>query len=667
MGFEGKKKMTENTKPHPISIDLNQFKLHVDLKNKIELTLHFNSPSRKFYLSVIALVVNEMKRLGKITSIPLEGHHDLLTLLNETVGGFAGSSDKENLLPRIYRKWKDALPNLEEAPLFKVLGKKKEYDEGTSRTYSFTEDEKDRWANLFEYIGSEENVRLKFAIDKIGASLDDVEIIYEDSSNGDAWERFLSSLNGKVENATEIEATQSPSEAPEAPVPPPREEGTAWQIRRRRIVVVAMIAAILGVASLATWKLYLKPAPGKRASLERMAFPLPDKPSIAVLPFVNMSDDPKQEFFSDGLTEEIITALSKSPYLFVIARNSTFKYKNKPVEIRQVSEELGVRYVLEGSVRRSREKVRITAQFIDAVDGRHLWAERFDREIKEIFIVQDEIALKIMKALHVELKAGQTGSPTGKGARNVEAFLKGMEAREQALRYTKGGNARAQKLFEELIALDPNYARGYSGLAISYAADVWLGASKSPKELLVRALEFGQKAVSLDESDATAHAVLAYLFAMTRQYDNAVAQVERALALDPDSFSVINNCGIALAYSGKHDEALPLLQKAVRLNPSIAQSFVISSLSYRIVGRYDEAQGEAKKAVERDPKSQLAQIALAATSVLTGREEEARTAAAEVLKINPAFSLEQFGRTLPYKDKSQIDLMTGALRKAGLK
>ena len=159
----------------------------------------------------------------------------------------------------------------------------------------------------------------------------------------------------------------------------------------------------------------MKPAPVKRASLERMAFPLPDKPSIAVLPFVNMSDDPKQEFFSDGLTEEIITTLSKSPHLFVIARSSTFRYKNKPVEIRQVSEELGVRYVLEGSVRRSGEKVRITAQLIDAVNGHHLWAERFDRETKEIFTVQDEIALRIMKALHVKLKAGGLRAKGGRG------------------------------------------------------------------------------------------------------------------------------------------------------------------------------------------------------------------------------------------------------------
>src|SRR4030043_2385901 len=175
--------MAGNTESYPITIDLNQFKLHIELKNRIELTLYFNSPSRRFYLSVIALVVNEMKRQGKIASIPLEGHHDLLALLNETIGGSAGSSETENLLSRIYRKWQHALPNLEEAPLFVVLGKKKGYEEGIGKTYHFSEAEKDNWANLFEYKGSHENVRLKFAIDKIGVSLDRTLIIFGDYQN----------------------------------------------------------------------------------------------------------------------------------------------------------------------------------------------------------------------------------------------------------------------------------------------------------------------------------------------------------------------------------------------------------------------------------------------------------------------------------------------------
>jgi len=658
--------MAEKVKTHSITIDLNQFKLHIDLKNRIELTLHFNSPSRRFYLTLIALVVNEMKRLGKITSIPLKGHLDLLGLLNETVGGFAGSSDKEHLLPRIYRKWQHALPNLEEAPLFTVLGKRKEYDEGTGKTYPFTETEKDIWANLFEYIGSEENVRLKFAIDRIGASLDDVVIIYENSINADAWDRFLSNLKGEVAKTPETEPIQTPLEIPQAPTPLLGEKEIAWHLRYRWILVAAIVV-ILGAGVLVTWKVYFKPTSIKRASLNSMALPLPDKPSIAVLPFVNMSKDSEQEFFSDGLTEEIIATLSKSPYLFVIARSSTSKYKNKPVEVKQVSEELGVRYVLEGIVRQSEGKVRVTVQLIDAIDGHHLWAERFDREIKKTFTLQDEIALKVAKTLHVKLKEEQVGSETGRGATNLEAFLKSLEAREQVLRYTKDGNARARKLFEEVITLDPNYARGYSGLAISFAAEVWLGTSKNPKDSLSRAVEFAEKAVSLDESDATAQAVLAYLFAMTRHYDKAVSQAVCALVLDPNSYSVINNCGLALAYSGENEEALPLLEKAVRLNPSIAQSFVMSSMAYRIVGRYEDAFQHGKMAVERNPKSQLAQIALVATSILTGREDDARLAAAEVLKINPDFSLEKYGRTLPFKDKSQVDLVIDGLRKAGLK
>jgi hypothetical protein len=162
-----------------VAIDLSQFKLHIHLKQKAELTLHFDSPSRMFYLAVITLVVNEMKKLGRITSIPLEKHSDLLALLNETVGGSAGTSDKEHLLPRIYRKWKDALPDLENAPLFKVIGRKKELEDGVGKTYQFTEAEKDSWANLFEYRGSQENVRLRFSIEKLGASLDDILIIYE--------------------------------------------------------------------------------------------------------------------------------------------------------------------------------------------------------------------------------------------------------------------------------------------------------------------------------------------------------------------------------------------------------------------------------------------------------------------------------------------------------
>ncbi len=404
------------------------------------------------------------------------------------------------------------------------------------------------------------------------------------------------------------------------------------------------------------------------ASEVNMAFPLPDKPSIAVLPFVNMSEDPKQEFLCDGITEEIITDLCKSPYLFVIARQSSFAYKGKPVKIKQVSEELGVRYVLEGSVRRSGDKVRITAQLVDAMTGYHLWAERYDRELKEIFALQDEIGVKIMRTVHERLQGGAVRLRVlGKGTGNIEAFLKLVQARVHFCRETKEDNAVARRLNEEAIALDPNYSIAYVNLAWTHIVDI-LGGTSNPMESLERAIELGQKAVALDESEALGHSSLGYFYTWTKQFDRAVFHAERALALDRDSFAILFNSGATLTHSGRPKEAIPLLQKAVRLNP-LASSIVFGTLSvaYSMAGRFDEAMEQAKRAVERNPKDPNAYLALAATCIATGREKEARAAAAEVLKIYPAFSVEEIKGMLPYKDKSFVDRSIYAWRKAGLK
>ena len=239
-------------------------------------------------------------------------------------------------------------------------------------------------------------------------------------------------------------------------------------------IVTLGIGMIFLLAAVVAGYFYLRPSLPKVevASKEKMAFPLPNKPSIAVLPFVNMSDDPKQEFFGDGITEEIITALSKIPQVFVIARTSTFHYKGKAVKVQQVSEELGVRYVLEGSVRKANDKIRITAQLIDATKGSHLWAERYDRDLNDIFALQDEITLKIISALQVNLTVGEQARITAKGTKNLEAYLKLMQASEAASRFTKEGNALARKLAEEVIALDPNYASAYLSLSATHLMDI---------------------------------------------------------------------------------------------------------------------------------------------------------------------------------------------------
>ena len=667
--------MTENAKPHPITIDLNQFKLHIELKNRIELTLHFNSPSRRFYLSVIAFVVNEMKRQGKMTSIPLEGHHDLLALLNETIGGSAGSSEEETLLSRIYRKWQHALPNLEEAPLFKVLGRKKGYDEGIGKTYPFTETEKDCWANLFEYKGSHENVRLKFAVDKIGATLDDIVILYEDSPDAEAWERFVSSLKEKKGEKEKAEPDKRASEEPEVPVPPLEKRRISLPGRYRRVALMAAIVVVLGTITLALWEAYLRPASSDVASIEKMAFPLPDNPSIAVLPFANMSEDPKQEFLCDGMTEGIITALSRVPRLFVISRTSTSTYKGKQVTVKKVSEELGVRYVLEGSIQRSGDRVRITAQLIDALTGNHLWAKRYDRDLGNIFALQDEIALKILDGVRVKVTGGGDVSRSEKfvekyyrGKQGLDCYLKLAEASGYNVRMNIEDNNRARRMAEEAIAMCPENPVGYVILGWVYHHDYLLGNTKSPQETLQKSMELAQKALALYDSIAGGHSLLGQIYTAQRDHDKAIAEGERAVALNPGEAYILLNYAASLNHAGKSEETVPLLQKAIRLNP-----FGPSSLyreygsALRNVGRFEEAVSAYRKAIQIAPDNFTAHLHLALTYSLMDREKDARAEAAEVLRINPRFSLDYYARAFPFKDEATRDKYVGALRKAGLK
>jgi TolB-like protein/Flp pilus assembly protein TadD len=658
--------MVENSRPF-LQIDLNEFKLHLHLKSRTQLTLHFNSPSRSFYLSVIALVVNEMKRSGKVRSIPLQEHLDLLVLLNETVGGAAGSSDKENLLPRIYKKWKDALPNLEEAPLFKVLGRRKEEGDGTiGKIYSFTDAEKDGWANLFEYLGSEENVRLKFSIDKIGVGLNETSIIFGDSRNSDAWDQFVASLKKEKKEEKEESAPVEEPAVPEPHVVPaslPQKPKISWLSGYRWIVPVVLV----GIVAAAAWEIYLSPGPIPVASVDQMKYPLPENPSIAVLPFVNLIGDPKQEFFCDGITEEIITALSRIPGLFVIARYSTFTYKGKAVNVKRVSEDLGVRYVLEGGVQRSADRIRVTAQLIDALKGHHLWAETYDCDLKDIFALQDEITMKIITALQVKLRPGETVHLMEKGAKNIDAYIKLLQAVELIGRGTKEGIPQSKKLLEEARVLDPTNPRIYVFLAKAQQNDVWYGTTKSPEQSLARGFEFARKAISLDDSNGAAYSVLGTMYAMTKQYDKAIAACEQAVSLDPNSSLNFMWLGLVLTWAGRAEEGVRYLEHAIRLNPFAPSVFFNNlAVAYRDAGQYEKAIEECKKALQRAPNSQFPYIHLAISYIRLGREEEARAAAAEILRVNPKFSLEGYSKILPFI-RPVADRVIEDLRRAGLK
>jgi len=400
---------------------------------------------------------------------------------------------------------------------------------------------------------------------------------------------------------------------------------------------------------------------------KKMALPLPDKPSIAVLPFTNMSAEKEQEYFSDGITENIITGLSKIPRLFVIARNSTFVYKGKGVKVQQVAEDLGVRYVLEGSVQRSGNRVRITAQLIDALTGNHLWAERYDRDLKDIFAVQDEITMKILISMRVKLTEGEQAL-RGKPPRNLEAYLKLLQAVEYIQRFNIEGNIMGKQLAEEAIALDPEFGAAYNTLASAHMMDVWLGLSKSPKESLDKAVELTQKAISLDPKDSRYYALIGYLYTMERDYDKAIAEGEKAVALDPGGADVHALLGMTLNYADRPKEAISLFEKAIRLNPIGPTPYFLNfGTSYRMMGQYQEAITQYKKALRTAPNNIIAHLSLAGTYSLLGRDEEARAEAEEVLRLNPKFTLESYAKTLPFKNQAETDRLVEALRKAGLK
>jgi TolB-like protein/Flp pilus assembly protein TadD len=399
---------------------------------------------------------------------------------------------------------------------------------------------------------------------------------------------------------------------------------------------------------------------------EHPALPLPDKPSVAVLPFVNMSGDPAQDYFSDGISEEIISALAKVPNLFVIARNSSFTYKGKPVWIPTVGRELGVRYVLEGSVRKAGDKVRVTAQLIDAETNKHIWAERYDRELKDIFAIQDEITMKIIMALQVKLTEGEQARTLNRIIKRLDVHLKGLEARSLWAEGSKKAHIRFGQVAQEIIDMAPECSVGYQLLGWHYW---WLGiGGKSPKESIGKAFKLAQKVVSMDETDSRAHALLGSVYMLMRQYDKAIAAGQRSVELEPNGAMVHGLLGNTLSCAGRPDEAISHLKQAIRLNP-FPQYWYFLNLGrcYRQKGQYEKSLAELKKAQNLAPGNLYSQIHLTVTYSLLGREEEARTAGKKLLEIKPNFSVERYAKGRPYKNQADTKQIIDGLRKAGLK
>jgi adenylate cyclase len=431
------------------------------------------------------------------------------------------------------------------------------------------------------------------------------------------------------------------------------------------IAAAAVIVIVVGV--LAIWNFYLRLPPIEPASVEKMTYPLPEKPSIAVLAFENLSDDPKQEYLSDGISEAIISALSKVPQMFVIARNSSFTYKGKPVKVQQVAEELGVQYVLEGSVQRTGDKLRVTAQLIDALKGHHLWSERYDLKMDDLLDVQDEIAMNILAEMQVRLADGEQALVRTRETSN----LKALEKHNEGLMYFKRGNRddnfKARQLCEEAIRLDPNYPGAYRMVGWCHLNDVWFDWSQDPGKSLQLATEYAQKALALDENNSETLGLWGSIHMSKGEIEKAIEICRRAVEINPNMADTTGVLGIVLRNAGRYEEAISMFEKAIRLNPfPRAGWFWALGRTYWLAGRYEEAMVACKKALHIQPAYVRAYETLAAIYVELGQEEEARAAAAEVLRLDPKFSVERLAKGFALKDREAKERYLEALRKAGL-
>ncbi|MDH4010770.1 MAG: tetratricopeptide repeat protein, partial [Desulfobacterales bacterium] len=428
----------------------------------------------------------------------------------------------------------------------------------------------------------------------------------------------------------------------------------------------AIALIILVVGAIIIWHYYFR-AQIESASLEKMAFPLPDKPSIAVLPFENISGDPEQEYFSDGITEDLITDLSKISGLFVIARNSVFIYKGRTIKIAEVGRELGVRHVLEGSVRKANGRVRITAQLVDATTQGHLWAERYDRDLKDIFALQDEVTQKIVAALAVKLTEDEQERLVRKYTENMEAYDSFLQGMELIHHHTKEANVQARQMYKRAIDLDPKFAAAYALLGLTYSQEWSHGWSQNP-QALERAFELAQAAIALDNSLPFGHAILGEIYLWKKHYEKAVAEQEKAIALSPSDADLISGLGGILNWAGRPEEAIELVKKAMRLNPMYQTEYLWNlGHAYFLRGRYGEAIETLKRARDRNPKYLPVHVYLSASYINQGQQKEARAEAAEASMLSPQTSMEAWKQRLPYKNQAVLERLIDSLRKAGFK
>jgi adenylate cyclase len=570
-----------------IEIDLNTYKMVLQFQNSKEpLILHFDTPSRKFYLSLIALIVHEMKRPRHSGHVYIRKYETLLKFMDDTLAGSYASGTIDGMWEKIRKAWHYSLPNLEEAAHFKIERRDhvSPYEKGGKYLYACTEDECDIWASLFGIDAITNKWRFRFAIDSAGLALSDVTLKFGDMQEDSAWDAFLKHLekaSTKILSGTDSESAKSAV----------RTSPIRWYLLAATVVILI----ILLVGGVGILNRYLRPV---SPSVESVATA---KPSIAILPFVNVSDDPDKDYFCDGITEELINSLARVKDLRVISRTSAFYFKNKGFDLHTIGEKLGVENILEGSVRVSGDKLRISAQLIKVADDSHLWAETYDREMKDIFTTQENLTQEIACSLKSRLGCEDDKLLIKRHTNISEAhnyYLKGR------YHWVKKGHEKAIECFNNALALDPNYALPYTGLADVHNRLAYF-FGKSPSEYYPKTKEFVMKALVLDDELSEAYASLGYL---------------------------------KLHYEWDWEGTEKALRRAVELNPGNALAHRYLSSYYKAIGNLDECLREVKIGLKIDPLDRGLNIRLAAVLRKQGKLDQSIEQYKKTLELYPKFS-----------------------------
>jgi len=438
--------------------------------------------------------------------------------------------------------------------------------------------------------------------------------------------------------------------------------------RRFWPAIATLLVVLVGAAAFYAWQGYQKqePATDKTPPQQQAATSSSDKPSIAVLPFSNLSDDKEQEYFSDGITNDIITDLSKFSALAVAASNTVFKYKGQPVDIREVGRALNVAYVLEGSIQKAADRVRINTQLIDATNGNHIWADRFDRKTADIFKLQDEIIENIVRKLSLKIDQTERERVFSKQTDNLEAYDYVMKGYHHFLQRKREGSLKATEYFKKAIALDPNYSDAYAGLAHVRRWDAAYGWTEFPDLAMQQAEEWFEKAIMLDESNAFARAQLGYIYMRKGEYDLAISEMKRSIELNPNDWRTYRLLAPVLLYAGKPDEALHWYNMSLKYDPYVSPGmFMNIGIANFFKGQNEEALSWLNKCAAKWPTFLGGHIVLAAVHGHMENLEEAREEAQKVLSIAPFFEVDFYGEAF-YNPEHRNKIVAG-LHKAGLK